>query len=181
MFRILLVLSLLMTYGYVRLNMLNNQKSFSDYDLVEIYALGIIMPIIAYPFLPEVAKEHIGLMTANGKNQTGNGSFFLNSKVVSSAVKQSCSTGSNIKLKWTLDKYQLNNYTEARVALALNDGTVTCTNNKPTITINVDYPKKARAVLLRYRNIPVLEVEEGLFNILEEKGWYKPYKYIYEL
>jgi len=179
MFRILLVLSLLITYGYVRLNMLNNQKSFSDYNLVEIYALGIIMPIIAYPFLPEVAKEHIGLMRANGKDQIGDGRFFLNSKVVSSAVKQSCSTGSNIKLKWSLDKYHLVDYTEARIALALNDAEVSCIDNVPKVTINVDYPKKARAVLLRYKNIPILEVEEGLFNVLEEKGWYKPYKYIY--
>lgn len=181
MFRILIVLSVLMTYGYVRLNILNHQKSFSDYDLVEIYALGIVMPIVAYPFFPEVAKEHMGLMTANGETQTGDGKFFLKSKVVSSAVNQSCSSGKNIKLKWSLDKYQITDYIEARVSLALNNAEVSCVDNRPKITIDVDYPKRARAVFLRYKNIPVLEVEEGLFNVLEEKGWYKPYKYEYFL
>ena len=66
-------------------------------------------------------------------------------------------------------------YVEMRVSLALNGGEVDCRDGTAAIRILVDYPPKALATFLRIRGIPVLQVQEGLFHVLEVRGWYTPY------
>lgn len=53
-------------FGLYRLNQLNkipvSVENYSTYNLVEIYALGIVMSVLGYPLYPEVAVEHLSLM-----------------------------------------------------------------------------------------------------------------------
>ena len=56
---------------------------------------------------------------------------------------------------------------EARVALALNGATLFKNGQKISIEVPIRYPKNAVAPLL-----PGLKVQEGLFWILQQRGWY---------
>ena len=53
--------------GLYRLNELNKipikVENFSTYNLVEIYVLGIVMSVLGYPLYPEVAVEHLSLLS----------------------------------------------------------------------------------------------------------------------
>ena len=53
-------------FGLYRLNQLNkipvSVENYSTYNLVEIYALGIVLSVLGYPLYPEVAVEHLSLM-----------------------------------------------------------------------------------------------------------------------
>lgn len=181
----LIVVALLATFGYVRLNDLNQQTDYNNYNLYEIYAIGAVMPAIAFPIFPEVSKEHFGLMTSNGQTIVDENDFFIKSKVVSKAVNESCKTNREVPLNWNMSSYQISfnyqSYVEARVSLAANGGKITCENNEPKVVVNVNYPKRAMATFVKVNGIPLLQIQEGMFNALEENGWYKPYKYVWKL
>ena len=165
---------------YSRLNVLNHKENLSTYNIFEVYALGIVMPIIAYPLFPEVSKEHLELM-GNNTSITSKSNFFLKSQVIKKAVKESCQNNTKVPVKWNMSQYSLKldykSYIETRAALAANNATISCKNNIPILTVSVDYPKKALATLIQIKDIKLLSVEEGLFNVLENKGLYKPYEY----
>jgi hypothetical protein len=167
--------------GYFRLNDLNNNASYTDAEKTEVYAIGVIMPVIAFPFFPEAAKEHLGLMTNDGKNVSDDNKFFLRSKVVKAAVKAACESGAAVPVTWNLSSYAIRpdyqSYVETRTALALNGAVAHCQNGRPTVRIKVDYPRRAMARFIVVNDFPVLQIQEGMFNALEEKGWYKPYTY----
>lgn len=168
-------------YGYFRLNDLNDNASYTDAELREVYAIGMIMPVVAFPFFPEAAKEHMGLMTNDGKNVSDDNTFFLQSKVVTDAVKSACENAAMVPVTWNLSSYAIRfdyqSYVEARTALALNGAVAHCQNGQPTVRIKVDYPRRAMAKFIVINDFPVLQIQEGMFNALEEKGWYTPYTY----
>ena len=56
---------------------------------------------------------------------------------------------------------------EPRVALALNGATLFKDGQKISIEVPIRYPQNAVAPLL-----PGLKVQEGLFWVLQQKGWY---------
>ena len=76
-------------FGLYRLNELNKipveVNNFSTFNLVEIYVLGIVMSVLAYPIYPEMAIEHLALYSKTKKDRTSD--FFLKSEVVSKAIK----------------------------------------------------------------------------------------------
>ena len=87
--KLTILIILLSGLGLYRLNELNKipikVENFSTYNLVEIYVLGIVMSVLGYPLYPEVAVEHLSLMSREkGERQSD---FFMESKVVLKAIK----------------------------------------------------------------------------------------------
>ena len=153
-------------FGLYRLNELNkipvSVENYSTYNLVEIYALGIVMSVLGYPLYPEIAIEHFSLMKKEkGERQSD---FFMKSEVVQKAIK-------NYKkptlLVWKNSAYVIGN-PEARVALALNGATLFKNGKNIVIEVPIEYPRNAIAPLL-----PGINVQEGLFWVLQQKGWYR--------
>ena len=115
-------LLLLTGIGLYRLNELNKipikVENFSTYNLVEIYVLGIVMSVLGYPLYPEVAVEHLSLLSQEkGERQSD---FFMESKVVQRAIKN---YEKPTLLAWDNSAYMIG-HPEARVALALNGATL---------------------------------------------------------
>lgn len=163
--RFLMLVILLGGFGLYRLNELNkipvSVENYSTYNLVEIYALGIVMSVLGYPLYPEIAIEHFSLMKKEkGERQSD---FFMKSEVVQKAIK-------NYKkptlLVWKNSAYVIGN-PEARVALALNGATLFKNGKNIVIEVPIEYPRNAIAPLL-----PGINVQEGLFWVLQQKGWY---------
>ena len=153
--------------GLYRLNELNKipikVENFSTYNLVEIYVLGIVMSVLGYPLYPEVAVEHLSLLSREkGERQSD---FFMKSKVVQKAIKD---YEKPTLLAWDNSAYMIG-HPEARVALALNGATLFKDGQKISIEVPIKYPRNAVAPLL-----PGIEIQEGLFWVLQEKGWYHP-------
>ena len=156
---------LLSGFGLFRLNELNKipikVENFSTYNLVEIYVLGIVMSVLGYPLYPEVAIEHFSLMSKEKADRRSD--FFMESKVVLEAIE-------NYKkptmLLWPSTNYMIG-YPEARVALALNGATLIKEGKDISIEVPIKYPRYSIATLL-----PGVKVQEGLFWVLQEKGWY---------
>ena len=163
--RILVVLVFLFSIGLYRLNELNKVpvkvENFSTYNLAEIYALGAVMSALAYPIYPEIAIEHMALYFK--KKSKSKSDFFMSSKVVQKAIKQYTKP---TMLVWDSKAYMFGN-SEARVALALNGAILTKNKNQITIEVPIKYPRYAVAKLL-----PGIKINEGLFWVLQEKGWY---------
>ncbi len=152
-------------FGLYRLNELNKipveVNNFSNFNLVEIYVLGIVMSVLAYPIYPEMAIEHLALYSKTKKDRTSD--FFLKSEVVSKAIKNYTSPK---RLVWNIKAYTLG-HREARVALALNGSTLFKQGKEISIKVPIEYPKETLAKLM-----PGIEVQEGLFWVLQQKRWY---------
>jgi hypothetical protein len=163
----IICLSLITIFGLYRLNELNKIpvkiENFSTYNLVEIYTLGIIMSLAAYPLYPEISIEHLSLYKKEKTNHRSD--FFLSSEVVQKAIR-------NYKqptlLSWSTDAYMIGSG-EARVALALNGATLKMVDEKILVEVPIRYPQNSLVEL-----IPGIKVQEGLFWVLQEKGWYHP-------
>lgn len=175
----------------VRLHFLNQKPlqidRFSTFELVEVYLLGIAMVSFGYPLFPEAAEEHFRLMLHHEQQEPieAKSGFFLKSKIVRSAAEQACQDQRPVRLWWNMSEYQTQfdypTYIEARSALALNGGSVICDKGKPYALINVSYPQNAIATFVRLGGYPILQVQEGLFHLLEQKGWYQSYHYKWAL
>ena len=151
--------------GLYRLHELNKVpikvENFSTYNLVEIYVLGIVMSVLGYLLYPEVAVEHLSLMSREkGERQSD---FFMESKLVRGAIKN---YEKPTLLAWDNAAYMIG-HPEARVALALNGATLFKDGQKISIEVPIRYPQNAVAPLL-----PGLRVQEGLFWVLQQRGWY---------
>ena len=163
--KVILVIVLLSGFGLYRLNELNkipvSIENFSTYNLVEIYILGIVMSALAFPIYPEIAIEHLSLYKKDKPDRHDD--FFMQSNVVKKAIK-------NYKqptmLVWDAKDYIIGN-AEARYALALNGALLTKTQKEIEIEVPIKYPKNSLVELM-----PGIKVQEGLFWILQEKGWY---------
>lgn len=165
MLRVLILTFLIGGIGLYRLGELNKTpievENFSTYNLMEIYVLGLIMSVLGYALYPEVAIEHLSLYTP--EKQAKKSDFFMKSKVVQEAISN---YNGPTKLTWNNSVYMIG-HPEARVALALNGATLLKKGKEILIEVPIEYPKNAIAPLL-----PGLHVQEGLFWVLQQKGWY---------
>ena len=163
--RFLILICFLGGLGLYRLNELNKipieVENFSTYNLVEIYVLGIIMSALGYVIYPEVAIEHMSLYFRDKTDRQSN--FFMSSEVVLEAIEN---YQGPTQLAWSNSSYMIG-HPEARVALALNGATLTKNGNEVAISVPIKYPRNALAPLL-----PGLSVQEGLFWVLQQRGWY---------
>lgn len=66
-------------------------------------------------------------------------------------------------------------YAEARTALALNGGRLDCSSGVPTIYVDITYPRYSMATFLKIQGVPLIQIQEGLFYELIDRGWYFPY------
>ena len=149
-------------FGLYRLNQLNkipvSVENYSTYNLVEIYILGIVMSVLGYPLYPEVAVEHLSLMSREkGERQSD---FFMKSKVVQRAIKN---YEKPTLLAWDNSAYMIG-HPEARVALALNGATLFKDGQKISIEVPIRYPRNAIAPLL-----PGIKIQEGLFGCYKKR------------
>ena len=156
---------LFVSAGLYRLDQLNKipveVDNYSTYNLIEIYILGVVMSAFAYPVYPEIAIEHMALYSEDKPSRHSN--FFMSSKVVQKAVDN---YSKPVMLVWHADSYMFGN-PEARVALALNGAVLSKTMNEIRIDVPIKYPRNSLVKLL-----PMVEVQEGLFWVLQQKGWY---------
>ena len=164
-FSITLLIFALTGFGLFRLNELNkipiHTDNFSNYNLVEIYTLGIVMSGLAYPIYPEVAIEHMSLYFKEKKDSRS--CFFLESSVVNKAIEN---YEKPVMLLWDSRSYMIG-HPEARVSLALNGATLSIQENIINVAVPIKYPRYALARLL-----PFVEVQEGLFWVLQQRNWY---------
>ena len=181
--KIICILVCLTVIGLFRLNELNQRPSdpaaFSWINKVEIYSLGLVMSVLGYPLYPEVAREHLMLYIPNdGNPKIIHDDFFMSSPVVQDALKRAKRTGERQMLVWPLNTYVLKlnseSYWESRIALAFNGGYLEVRGDKAVAIIPFKYPKRAFAPLITIPKLGTLGVEEGLFWVLQEEGWYHP-------
>ena len=87
MIRVFILTFLIGGIGLYRLSELNKApikvENFSTNNLIEIYALGLIMSVLGYALYPEVAIEHLSLYTP--EKHAKKSDFFMKSKVVQEA------------------------------------------------------------------------------------------------
>ena len=181
-FKIVIVLTtVLVLIGLFRLNELNQRPSdplqFSWINKVEIYALGLVMSAIAYPLYPEIAREHLMLYRQfEGSTEIIEDDFFLRSVRISRAIKEAKKTENEVRLWWPVSDYalkpSLDHYWESRVALAFNGGRLRVEGDKVIARIPIEYPKRAFAPIVTIPWVGTLGVEEGLFWVLQQEGWY---------
>ena len=175
------LISIIMAFGLYRLNILNskplNASNFSWVNKAEIYSLGTIMSVLAFPIYPEVARMHLMLYRPFDSHvKILKDDFFIDSVVVKNAIRKSLISGKPYRLAWPASAYQLslNNekYREARISLALNGGYLRVEDSKVIVSINIAYPRKSFAPLFSIPGIGVIGVEEGLFWVLQQEKWY---------
>jgi hypothetical protein len=179
-FAILLVCSSIILW---RLSTLSTRdvelENFTFTNKVEIYALGLLMGLTAYPIYPEIAQAHLSLYFPKVDTVKHiEDDFFLRSQVVKNAIEKALSTGKPSYLAWPASAYTLSfnqaEYWEARVALALNGGWLNITGDVATATIDWKYPRNSLAPLFRLPLVGLVSVQEGLFWILQEEKWLFP-------
>ena len=158
---------ILVGVGLYRLNELNKipviVENYSTVNLVEIYVLGLVMSALAYPIYPEIAVEHLSLYKKEKVDR--NSDFFMQSRVVLRAIEN---YSGPTMLVWDPKDYMFGN-SEARVAPAFN-GTVLSKNGKKiSIRVPIRYPRNSLVEL-----VPGIKVQEGLFWVLQQAGWYHP-------
>jgi len=165
MLRVLLALPLLLLFGLFRLDQLNSTpiqpENFSTYNAVEIYALGVVMSALAYPVYPEIAEEHMALYVKH--KQDKHSCFFMESDYVRKKVANYTKP---TMLAWSSSSYMFGN-PEARVSLALNGAMLFKSNNAVWVEVPIKYPRNSLVKLA-----PFIEVQEGLFWILQQRKWY---------
>ena len=165
--KVLVCVGLLFGIGLYRLDTLNKipvkLENYTTFNLIEIYVLGIIMSVIAYPIYPEISIEHLSLYSKGKKDRESD--FFLGSRVVQAAMRN---YKGPVKLFWTTKDYMIGS-DEARVALALNGGILKKVGKDITVEVPIRYPRDALVKLA-----PGIKVQEGLFWVLQQKGWYHP-------
>jgi hypothetical protein len=178
---VIVLTTVLVLIGLFRLNELNQKpfdsSQFSWINKVEIYTLGLVMSVIAYPLYPEIAQEHLMLYRPfEGKTKVINDDFFLRSKRIRKAIDEAKSTGKEVRLWWPISDYALkpswDQYWESRVALAFNGGWLRVQGDQVIARIPIKYPKRAFAPIVTIPWVGTLGVEEGLFWVLQQEGWY---------
>ena len=175
------VVVILAAFGLYRLNELNAKpievSQFSWVNKVEIYAIGTLMSLAAWTIYPEVAREHMMLYAPFDEDpKIIKDDFFLQSVVVQQAIRKAASTKKSHRLAWPASAHRLSfdrkKYQEARIALALNGAHLSVQDNQIAVRIKIAYPRKSLAPLIVIPGLGVISVEEGLFWILQQEGWY---------
>ena len=107
--------------------------------------------------------------------------FFLKSGFIQSTIENY--TGP-VALYWPWDSYVMTDvfaiHSEARVALALNTGTLSIEDSKVQVSVPCTWPKDAWIYLLDVPWLPKIKLQEGLFWVLEQEGWLYPYTAVWE-
>ena len=173
--------------GLQRLNHLSSRPidldEFSWFNKVEIYTAYLAMNILGAPLYPEIAKEAslMLLPSSEGKEMMFESDFFLKSGFIQSTIENY--TGP-VALYWPWDSYVMTDvfaiHSEARVALALNTGTLSIEDSKVQVSVPCTWPKDAWIYLLDVPWLPQIKVQEGLFWVLEQEGWIYPYTAVWE-
>jgi hypothetical protein len=178
---IVIILGLISMLSLFRLHTLNttpiHPSNFSWVNKAEIYVMGVFMSAFAYPIYPEIAQEHMMLYTPFEDNpKIIEDDFFLLSAIVQDAIKRAKRLKRPYRLAWPASAYQLSfnpeAYQEARIALALNGGYLRVEDGKAIVIIKIAYPRKAYAPLIPIPGYGSIGVEEGLFWILQQEGWF---------
>jgi len=182
------VLLLILAFaGLQRLNHLSSRPieltEFSWFNKVEIYTAYVLMNALGAPLYPEIAKEGslMLLPSSEGKVMTFESDFFLESKFIQNALDN---YSEPVPLYWPFDSYVWTDFfekhSEARVALALNTGTLHLEDGKVRISVPCTWPKESWIRLLDIPGLPEIRVQEGLFWVLEQEGWIYPYTAVWE-
>lgn len=175
----LVMIMIFASFVLYRLDDLNSRplegENFSNYNRVEIYCLGLLMGILAYPIYPEVARLHLMLYKPfNDDVKRIEGDFFMKSSVIKMAIEISTKRKKEIILAWPASTYLLSfnvsKYYESRVALALNGAKLRVEGDTVIVRVKVMYPRKAFAPLIK-TPLGTIGVEEGLFALLQREGW----------
>ncbi len=177
----LVIISMASALGLYRLHSLNttpiHTSNFSWVNKAEIYVMGVFMSAFAYPIYPEISQEHMMLYTPFVDNpKIIEDDFFLPSAIVQDAIMKAKRLKRPYRLAWPASAYQLSfnktAYQEARIALALNGGYLRVEDNKVIVRIKIAYPRKSYAPLIPIPGYGSIGVEEGLFWILQQEGWF---------
>ena len=188
-FLAVLLLLALSFAGLQRLNHLSARpielSEFSWFNKVEIYTVYVLMNVLGAPLYPEIAKEAslMLLPSSEGKVKTFESDFFLESSFIQNKLDN---YSEPVRLTWPASDYLLGN-SEARIALALNTGTLYIEDGKVKVTVPCAWPKQSdyrdhswTTPLVSIRGFPEIRVQEGLFWVLEQEGWIYPYTAVWE-
>ena len=183
--RCFLAAVLLLTLSFVGLQRLNHLSArtielseFTWVNKVEIYAAYVVMNVLGAPMYPEIAKEGLLMLFPfnDGKVKTFESDFFLESAFIQDKIDN---YSEPIRLAWSSSDYLLGN-SEARVALALNTGTLSIEGDRVRVSVPCTWPKDAWIHLLNVPWLPKISLQEGLFWVLEQEGWIYPYTAVWE-
>ena len=176
-----LVLLALSFAGLQRLDHLSARpvelSEFSWLNKVEIYTAYVLMNVLGAPLYPEIAKEAslMLLPSSEGQEMTFGSDFFLESRFIQNALDN---YSEPVRLAWPPNSYGLGN-AEARIALALNTGTLHVEDGKVKISVPCTWPKQSLSNV-GFPGLLDIRVQEGLFWILEQEGWIHPYTAVWE-
>ena len=171
-----------------------NQKSpdlFNWKDCAGIYGLNLWMGILAFPFYPEASVETLCMFLPGKEKRIFHVTGIPQSGIIleqinkREAILTDRFSNQSTALRWDESEYSKNPFgKEARYSLAFNGGRIWTEKNSVSnrngiqirIEIDIRYPKNSYVTLLRK---PKLQVEEGLFWVLQEKKWLHPYKAVW--
>jgi hypothetical protein len=190
--RTLLAGLLLLAIGFAGLMRFDHLSSrpvelseFSWFNKVEIYTAYVLMNALGAPLYPEIAKEAslMLLPSSKDKEMTFESDFFLKSEFIQNKLDN---YSEPVRLAWSPDSYVLGN-SEARIALALNTGTLYIEDGKAKVSVPCTWPKQSdyrdpswTTPLVSVPGLLDIRVQEGLFWVLEQEGWIHPYTAIWE-
>jgi len=190
--RIFLAAVLLLTLSFAGLQRLNHLSArpiglseFSWFNNVEIYTAYVLMNVLGAPLYPEIAKEGLLMLfpSNEGKEMTFESDFFLESKFIQDKIDNYTEP---VRLAWRGSDYLLGS-PEARVALALNTGTLSIEDGKVRVSVPCAWPQHSdhrdhswTTPLVSIPGFPEIRVQEGLFWVLEQEGWIYPYTAVWE-
>ena len=183
--RCFLAIAILLTLSFVGLQRLNHLSArtielseFTWFNKVEIYAAYVVMNVLGAPMYPEIAKEGLLMLFPfiEGKVKTFESDFFLESAFIQDKIDNYTEP---IRLAWSSSDYLLGN-SEARVALALNTGTLSLEDARVKVSVPFTWPKQSWIRLLDVPWLPEIRVQEGLFWVLEQEDWIYPYTAVWE-
>ena len=150
---------------------------FSWFNKVEIYTGYLAMMIVGWPLYPEISQEmwHMIFSSSEGRELIFDDDFFLDSRIVKKPINNYSKPQ---RLTWHPSQYNLGQ-SEARVALTFNGGTLYMEDDQIEVKVPCAWPRysdyrdhSAKTPLVQF---PRIEVQEGLFWILETERWIYPY------
>ncbi len=161
----------------------HSPASISDANLAGLYVLHGVMTFVGYVPFPEVGKEAFVLQFGNGESKTWQKNLSLTSdklsRIARSHERTLTTTGKSRTTKLSWKRNELNTYSEIRIALAVGCQRASLKTEKRkdgfshTAFCRVSYPN-SRMQIARVGS-QRLFFDEGLFLLLEKKGWFRPY------
>lgn len=173
-------------------------STFTFHDKLSIYSLNLLMGTMGFPFYPEIAKETLLMILPSPENgiRAFYSDFALGSEKAQKFLtkfKKKLDKGVENEIQysgriaWNTNNYPLG-HPEARYALTLNPSQVSIKATKQddiwdidiSLQVPCEYPINSKITLLRIENCDYypdtkLQIEEGLFWVLQQSGWLHPY------